>query len=482
MRSSLRRRILTLSAATTLVVVGGVSLFVWVLMSRSLRRSFDDALRSEAMALSSRMEEERGRVEFDWHESPRRAGADGEGPLIQVMMDDGEEIFASQGMLRLRLQALEASGAEPGATTWMELPLGRSGRRLRYVALRVTAWREEEDGSFVAGSRRGWIIVARRMDPLEHSLRQLAVTLIVATGLGGLAGLALGAVVSAVGIRPTLRVADRLRQVRPERPALEIDRQSVPVELAPVVSTIDELLSRIRGELERQRQLTADVAHDLRTPVAGVRTLLDVSAQRPRTAAEYVETIETARAAMRQLGELIDNVLTLARLDAQIDEPRWESVSIPGAFSSVVAAVQPMAAARGVRIRAEPGHAQSVRADRQMLETILRNLLHNAVEHGPANEEVRLTADALADGLYICVEDRGPGIPRERRERLFDRFVRGDESRAAGGHHGLGLPIARGLARLMHGDVYFDESAAGTRVVVRLSNRVGEQPRATAAQ
>jgi signal transduction histidine kinase len=260
--------------------------------------------------------------------------------------------------------------------------------------------------------------------------------------------------------------------VKPQDPKLDLHPAEVPQELEPIVRTTVRLLDRVRGELTRQRELTADVAHDLRTPVAGVRALLDVCLQRERSSPEYVAAMEKARGALRELSRLLDDVLALARLDARADEPVWTRVSVDDPVAAAIATVQPLAAARGVEIEFSRSAPAELRTDHGKLVKILSNLLSNAVEHSPRGETVRLAVHADNGSLEIAVADRGPGVPERIRPRVFDRFARGDTARGTDGHHGLGLPIAAGLARLLHGEITLDVAyQRGARFVVRLPSR-----------
>jgi two-component system heavy metal sensor histidine kinase CusS len=300
---------------------------------------------------------------------------------------------------------------------------------------------------------------------------QLTYVLASAAGAGVLVALGGGWLLARRGMRPVRDLAETVGRIRPDDPALVLNGEPVPAELAPIVDTTQRLLERIRGELIRQRQLTADVAHDLRTPVAGVRTLLDVCMQRERSAEEYTSTIAKARAALRQLSTLLDDVLTLSRVEAGGEGLRLETVSLGGAVNGAVSTVEPLAAARDVRIVSDglPPELE-LRTDEAKLVKILGNLLSNAVEHSPTGAVVRIAAAVRGPLLEIEVVDQGSGVSPEVRERIFERFVRGDASRSsANGHHGLGLPIAAGLARSLGGRVRLDATwTPGSRFVVEL--------------
>jgi len=475
-RPSLTRRILILCSGTILVVVGASAGVVWVMMRHTLFENLDETLRTEALALAGRLEADEGWIEFE-HAAD---GQEPSEPLVQIVDERGQVVYSSPALTDRRLLAERVSGgAASDPPEWFTRPLVSGGALHRFLEMFVSARTEEEEANerAVGEAPGAWVLVARPLAPVEQTLGQLGSVLAISVGVAAVAALLGGMVVARGGTRPVRILAERMGQVNPAHPELRLERARVPTELEPMVRTTETLLERVRGELDRQRQLTADVAHDLRTPVAGVRTLLEVCLQQERGAPEYVAAMEQAGEALRQLSRLLDDVLTLSRLDAGADEPVWEQVSLEEVLGAAATTVQPLATARGVTFQITPAPQAELRTDRGKLVKILSNLLCNAVEHSPAGEAVQLSVrpDVDTGGLEIAVADHGCGVPAELRGRIFDRFVRGDAARAGGdGHHGLGLPIAAGLARLLGGQLMLDERhKPGTRFVVRLPRGAG---------
>ncbi|HEV3025044.1 MAG TPA: HAMP domain-containing sensor histidine kinase [Pirellulales bacterium] len=471
MRPSLTRRLLTLYLAAIAAVVGITGGMVWVLMRRALCANLDDTLRTEAAALASRLEAENGRVEFELPAS-QAGGLPDDEPLVQIVDESGQIVFSSAALGSDRTMVELASGvATTASPAWFVAQLPPDASASRVVALYVAVAGQRELAARGSETAIGaWVLAARPLAAIDRTLGELASVLSLSVAASMLAALLIGRIVARRGTQPVLALAASLAQVKPGAPQLVLDHALVPIELEPIVTTVERLLLRVREELERQRQLTADVAHDLRSPVAGVRTLLDVCLGRERSTSECVRAMEKARAALRQLSRLLDDVLTLSRLDANVDEPLMARVSLDEVLGAAVAAVRPLAAARQVSIETDAPAQRELWTDRGMLTKIVSNLLGNAVEHSPAGETVRLGAAIDRRVLELSVADRGPGVAVELRERIFDRFVRADGARAGGdGHHGLGLPIAAGLARLLNGEVVLDgRYAPGSQFVVRV--------------
>jgi two-component system OmpR family sensor kinase len=466
MRLSLRRRLLVATTALTLLVVGLMAVIVQGVMSHALRRELDQLLRAEAVGLAGRVEIDEGHMVFEVEPAkPALALGDAE---VQVFTDRGARVFsapadADAGAL---LPWLYQHAGET-APAWLDVGAAASSGPRRAVALPVSTQSEEDEPPARAD---GWLFVTRPLAPLERTLAQLRWALAGAVIIAGLAALASGHLVARSATRPILAVAEQIAQVEPGRLHREPSGGEIPLELDPIVEKIDALLARIEEELARQRRLTADVAHDLRTPLAGVRTLFDVSLRRERSSAEYRETIATAQEALRSLSTLLDHVLTLSRLDANVEVARNASVDLAPVVADAVALVRPSALAREIVLAVDGDTSVALVTDAQKLTTILVNLIANAVEHGPRGSRVSVSVASDERQLAIHVRDEGPGVASGLRERVFDRFVRGDAPRGgAGGHHGLGLPIARGFARVLGGDLKLASSNGnGSEFVLEL--------------
>ncbi|GGS56356.1 MULTISPECIES: HAMP domain-containing sensor histidine kinase [Actinokineospora] len=216
-----------------------------------------------------------------------------------------------------------------------------------------------------------------------------------------------------------------------------------------------------------RRELIANVSHELRTPIAALHAVLEnvVDGVSPADPA----TLRTALAQTERLGRLVTELLDLSRIDAGAHPLRLEPVAVAPLLADVVAEAEVNAAATArtptFRVSVEPS-AAVVRADPERLHQVLANLLDNAVRHGPADGEVRVTATMGPTGLTLEVADDGPGIAVEERAQVFGRFTRGD--RASGGGTGLGLSIARWAVDLHGGTIGVIDSTRGCRIRVTL--------------
>ncbi|MFZ5540675.1 MAG: ATP-binding protein, partial [Pseudomonadota bacterium] len=236
--------------------------------------------------------------------------------------------------------------------------------------------------------------------------------------------------------------------------ATPVRLDALPEELAPVGHAVNRLLARVDEALRHERTLTADAAHELRTPLAALRAQAQV-ALRARADAERSEALRELIGGVDRAARAVESVLTLARLDAErIDVAALATVRLDGLARLVAAEFDATARARGVALELDVP-ALEVRGDADALAILLRNLLDNALRH--AAGRVRVQARALDHAIALTVADDGPGMPAEQRSRAFDRFYRGAE----GGGAGLGLALVKRIAALHGGDASFVDGLGG---------------------
>ncbi len=222
---------------------------------------------------------------------------------------------------------------------------------------------------------------------------------------------------------------------------------------------------RSRREIEEaRRQLVAAASHDLRTPLASLRLLvesIDDGVVTGETRDRYLAEIRTHVAL---LSDLIDDLFELSRIEAGDISWTMRQVELGDLIDDTVAAMRAPAAERGVAIAAElpPGEVVAT-ANAEKVQRVLFNLIQNAIRHTPADGSVTVRARSLPDGVEVEVADDGEGIPAGAGERVFEAFHRGDEARGEDGA-GLGLAISRAIVEAHGGRIWLEEGAPGTRV------------------
>lgn len=242
------------------------------------------------------------------------------------------------------------------------------------------------------------------------------------------------------------RLATSIGQRSPDR-LDPIALSGVPSEIQPIIEQTNRLLQRVADSIDQERRFTADAAHEIRTPLAVIRTYAQVAAA--ATAAE-----ERARAltAMVQASDrathLLGQLLTMARLDNDALTRDFVTCDLRRIAVDVIAEITPNALEKQVEVMLDEGAPAWVRGEPALLAVLLRNLIDNAIRYSPAETFVAVTIKTVDGKIRLAVSDQGPGIPEHERERVLSRFTRLAGSTASGS--GLGLSIVHRIAQL-HG-------------------------------
>jgi two-component system OmpR family sensor kinase len=250
-----------------------------------------------------------------------------------------------------------------------------------------------------------------------------------------------------------------------------IEDASVPEEVQPLVDSLNGLMGRLGGALAQQRQFIADAAHELRTPLTALRLQLQL-AERARDDEERRKAHERLREGIARAVHVVEQLLTLARADPEAGSAALGRIDLMELAQSARDAHDAAAAERGMRLTLELRDAPLVvHGDRATLRALLDNLLDNALRYAKTekmvSDTISLRAYRSGADAVLEVEDAGPGIPAEERNRVFDRFYRGEG--AAEGGTGLGLAIVRRIAQRHGGRVELLEGPGGKGLLARVS-------------
>jgi len=220
--------------------------------------------------------------------------------------------------------------------------------------------------------------------------------------------------------------------------------EPAPVEVQPLVRALNDLLSRLKAALDSQRQFVADAAHELRTPLQALQLQTQL-VERASDAAERETALVELKEGLTRAAHLVQQLLTLASEEPGAAQRELGAIELAAIVETVVGDYQSIAGAKGVACRI--GNVASVPrvvGDPASIRTLLSNLVDNAVRYTPGGGEVVVSVAARPEGATLEVADSGPGIPREERTRVFDRFYRRPGLEQAG--TGLGLAIVKAIA------------------------------------
>lgn len=292
-----------------------------------------------------------------------------------------------------------------------------------------------------------------------------ALVLICALWVGATVMLAAWAVRRSMA--PTRRLSEQAARIQPDNLARRLPLEDTDRELHELVRSFNRTLERLQTAYQQMEGFNADVAHELRTPLATLINGAQVMLSSPRDAAELRDALESNLEELEDLKTLVNDMLFLARADRGERAADLAPVSLAAEARRVAEYYEATLEAQGVLLRCE-GDA-TVAANPGLVRRALANLISNAIKATPAGREIVLTCSASEAGGRVDVRNPGAPIPAADLPRIFDRFFRSGQTRAPRSEgHGLGLAIVRAIARMHGGDVHATSDATGTVVGITL--------------
>jgi two-component system heavy metal sensor histidine kinase CusS len=314
------------------------------------------------------------------------------------------------------------------------------------------------------GSQPYTLQVAQDRSSDEQVERNFAL-LFMAVLFGGVVASALIAIiVTQRGLRPLRQMTQSLGRIGPDQLKERIGSPTWPRELQPLAIAFDQMLKRLDDSFTRLSQFSADLAHELRTPIANMLGEAQVALTRDRTAADYRETIESTVAECERLSRIVDNLLFVARVDAAREPIAGKLFDARAAVEKIAEFYQTVADDHHVTITCS-GNGQ-IFADPDLFERAVGNLLDNALRFTPANGSIQITLCRRQADFEVDISDNGYGIAPQHLPHVFDRFYRAESSRGSDGA-GLGLALVKSILDL-HGGSATIESNPGRGTIVKL--------------
>ena len=298
----------------------------------------------------------------------------------------------------------------------------------------------------------------------ERFRKQFGLLVVVVLVVGSIAAAVLAVSVTERGLRPLAKMRRLFERVQPAHLSERIEPSHWPLELRPLAASFDDMLSRLEDSFTRLSQFSADLAHELRTPIGNMLGEAQVALTRERSSDEYRAVIESTAAECERLSGIIDNLLFLARADSAEQQIERSIFDGRAAMEKIAAFYQAAAEDRRVTISCS-GHGE-IFADPMLFNRAISNLVDNALRFTPDGGRISISIDQTDRSTAISVNDNGSGIPAEHLPLIFDRFYRVDASRSSAGT-GLGLSLVKSIAELHGGTVKVDsELGHGTTVTL----------------
>jgi signal transduction histidine kinase len=330
--------------------------------------------------------------------------------------------------------------------------LGHAGTSLRMVTI---PFRHQNELFFFQA--------AVRDDTLERLLGPFFYLVVIGVPLGMIAALHAAWMIAGRAVEPVKRLSFAARSVSPENLGERLQVDTTDDEIARLQEELNSALERLEAGFRAQDEFISNVSHELRTPIAVLLTESQVIKLSPQDQGRWRAFADQVEEQMQHLGGIVESFLTLTR--AGLDQQRLRAlVRINDVVLDSVQSCRAYAARHGVPLvpwlveSDEEYREPQVHGDPELLRTMLDNLVRNAIAHSPEGEAVEIEALAEGDDIVLRVRDRGPGIPAEYLERIFERFVRVPPGQRRGGRErragtGLGLAIASNVAQLHKGTI-----------------------------
>jgi two-component system heavy metal sensor histidine kinase CusS len=302
----------------------------------------------------------------------------------------------------------------------------------------------------------------------QHFLERMQHLIWLTVGLSALATALLGAWAARSGLRPLRRMGEIAASVSASSLTTRLPQTEMPVELAELSHAFNAMLGRLDDAFQRLSAFSADIAHELRTPLSNLLTHTQVTLTRPRDLEEYREALLGNLEELQWMAQMVNDMLYLAKAEHGLLSPNRERLQLADETDALLEYFLPLAEEAQVALSRE-GEA-TLAGDRHMLRRALSNLLDNALRFTPAGGEVRVKLAAGTGQVQIRIENDGPTIPANVLPRLFDRFYRADPARHEGSseHAGLGLAITQSIIKAHGGTIRCESREGMTRFLIEL--------------
>ena len=398
-----------------------------------------------------------GRMEFhEWELTPEEAAAVRDlSRYAQIWTADGRSLLRSRQLAKdLPLDTAALRTAAVGELVWAEQRFDGLPIRSLYYPL----------GRMDPAHRQHVLQVAA---PMAARLRVLGITEIFLWGiilLGSLATFGGSWWLANEALQPVREVIAQAEAIRPGASRLRIQATAGTREYGRLIQVLNSMLERLDAAHEAQRRFTADASHELRSPLTALRGELEVVRRRERSREEYERVIESALEEVGRLGRITEDLLTLARSDAGMMQPRLQEGDFAEWGRSAVERLRARAEANEVALVYDAPDAVIGRFDHDLISRLMWNLTENAIKFTPPGGRVEVGVRVRGDSAVLEVADTGSGIPDEEFGRIFNRFHRVDDARAREGEvagTGLGLSIAQAIVALHHGTLTASNRSGG---------------------
>jgi heavy metal sensor kinase len=364
-----------------------------------------------------------------------------------VIDESSRQSLPAASRVAIARRALSAQGGVSEDQT------DRSRNPVRVYAEPVTLGEAPNDATIA-------IVVTNSSAPLEDTKRRLLITLLGASLLLVVVGGGLAYVVIGRTLRPVGEIAALARTISERDLHQRVGARAGADEIGELVRTFNLMLNRLEAAFESLHRFTADASHELRAPLAVIRSQVEVALNQPRTPDEYQRVLRGVVKQVEHLTAIAEELLLIARADAGVLQPTRTPIDVADFVHELAARWQPVADSHHFTIAVDAPDAGVVGGDVPLLTRVLDNLLDNASRYAPELSTLTLAARQEGDEWVFEVSDQGPGVAEQQRTRIFERFARTDNARTRdGGGAGLGLALGSAIAAAHGGSLRLVDGA-----------------------
>lgn len=266
------------------------------------------------------------------------------------------------------------------------------------------------------------------------------------------------------GLKPLQQLASQINR-RGEKNLELITTNYRHSEILTIKNEINQLLRRLRDTLAREKRITSDAAHELRTPLAAIRLHTEL-AKNAKNTAQQNESLDHVLVAVDRTTHLVEQLLILARLEPELQKQEFKDIDLNALIIDECVLLSPLAVKKSIELSFDDSQQASMRGNETALRLLIQNLLTNAIAYTPAGGKVEIRLSSDDDTTSMIVEDNGPGIPEQERKRVMERFYRAENHEIAG--CGIGLSIVDRVVEIHQGSLQLaePESGHGLKVIV----------------
>jgi len=464
---SIRRSLLIRSGLSIGFILVALSTWIYLTVRHGLYREVDRAITQTAALLSNQVELENNKIIFEWQEGLGTNRALVDDGLFQFWDETTDVTTRSTGLQQFDLPKFSGTGTQP---VLKDINLPRNNHHARAIGIRIYPYNAPEDiqnSSHTTLSdpktRPFILVVARDAKSTHRVLNRIRWILSIGTMLMlGITYLLISRVIR-ISLQPIDELANRIgNRTEGQLDAALILPRSLPTELHQMAENFDHLLGRLAQARVRERDFVRHAAHELRTPIAGLRAVTDLALSQPRSAAEYATQMATCQRTAIELSALVSRLTALSRVGQARQQVSFARINVTAILRDCLPPFIPLFHQKNLILSLHlPEGPLWASGDDALLRIILNNLLDNAACYATPDSELRITAKVVDAGVEVTTSNI-PEIAVNEPDRLFEPLFRSDSSRHdSSSHLGIGLTLSRDAASAMMASLVARTAQAG---------------------